>query len=300
MCASRNTTSPWRITGDKQDILEEYYLDFQYSTSTNLTKTPQDYRTGFTPSTWNNHSAGPLLIASPSGEGSDGFDQTQSVSSPGPLVTSLLAVFEKGSFSRSIASANDSREDYDALCQQLRQPFTGLLESRNEGSRGSLQWNEQSPRVDCQSQYVPGLLVEYLYTWLINFRRLDLVEEAVGFLMFLSNAAMLNPNLGSNVNDHTKSITAGRGMVIQKLHIRPIIMTCISILITLQLIGLMTLALYASTRPSWTRSPDSFAILRLGAALARDLPLISSVEAKELVLLDEKEGWIGERKEGRS
>ena len=61
--------------------------------------------------------------------------------------------------------------------------------------------------------------------------------------------------------------------------------------------GLILLAAYATECPSWTESLDSFAVLRLGAAIADELPLISPVEADEVVLLDEKEGWIGESKE---
>lgn len=71
----------------------------------------------------------------------------------------------------------------------------------------------------------------------------------------------------------------------------------ITILIILQLSGLLFLALYSNAHPTWTRWLDSFALLRLGAARKDDLPLISAMDAKELAVLDEKAGWISEANE---
>ena len=89
-------------------------------------------------------------------------------------------------------------------------------------------------------------------------------------------------------------------MVIQKFQISLIPMVLISVLIVGQLVGLILLAWYASVHPSWTESLDSFAVLRLGAAMVKDLPLISAIEAKEVLQLDEKEGWVGACQEGTS
>lgn len=104
---------------------------------------------------------------------------------------------------------------------------------------------------------------------------------------------MLNPNLDASRFD-IPSVGSSPGMVIQKLDISLAGILVISVLILIQLIGLLALAVYPSSRPTWTESLDSFAVLRLGAAMANELPLISSVEAKDLAVLDEKEGWIGE------
>jgi len=81
---------------------------------------------------------------------------------------------------------------------------------------------------------------------------------------------------------------------IQKVHVPLAGLISISILILLQLTGLFSLALYASQHATWTDLLDSFALLRLGAAMADELPLISASEAKELAVLDEKEGWVGD------
>ena len=68
------------------------------------------------------------------------------------------------------------------------------------------------------------------------------------------------------------------------------VMVVISILLAVHLLGLLALAQYASIQPSWT----SFAILRLGGAIGRELPAVSAAEASDLPLLDEKAGGIGD------
>jgi hypothetical protein len=62
----------------------------------------------------------------------------------------------------------------------------------------------------------------------------------------------------------------------------------------MQLVGLLALALYASSRPAWTELLDGFALLRLGAAMAEGLLLVSATDAKELASLDEEAGWVGD------
>ena len=68
----------------------------------------------------------------------------------------------------------------------------------------------------------------------------------------------------------------------------------ISILLTAQLIGLALLSTYAVRHPTWTESLDAFALLRIGAAMAEDVPLISAMQAKDVSMLDERDGWIGD------
>lgn len=86
LCAPKSTASPWRITRDRQDIQEGYYLDFQYSPAASPSTTGNDPRTNFTqrchanttmgyfelPNVWNNHSTGPLLEKAPN-ENKNGY-----------------------------------------------------------------------------------------------------------------------------------------------------------------------------------------------------------------------------------
>lgn len=145
------------------------------------------------------------------------------------------------------------------------------------------QWTQNSTRVDCEYGYAPGKETDFLYECLINFRDLDIANSALTMAMFFGSEAMLNPNLDPSRFDN-RGISSYPGSVIQKSYMPPAAMIVISVLIVLQITGILALALYASSCPAWTETLDSFAIFRLGAAMADELPLISAVEAKMLVV----------------
>lgn len=83
-------------------------------------------------------------------------------------------------------------------------------------------------------------------------------------------------------------------MAIQKFSSAKAPSTAISLLILLQVIGLLLFAAYSVSQPTWTATLDGFATLRIGAALADGLPLISSMQAKDVALLGGKRGCIGD------
>ncbi|KAL9621641.1 MAG: hypothetical protein Q9160_003893 [Pyrenula sp. 1 TL-2023] len=72
----------------------------------------------------------------------------------------------------------------------------------------------------------------------------------------------------------------------------------ISVILALHLIGLWLLAIFAMVVPTWTRSLDSWALIRMGAAISEevhaDLPLLGNIRADEAKILDHMEGWVGE------
>ena len=71
-------------------------------------------------------------------------------------------------------------------------------------------------------------------------------------------------------------------------------MIFISILIAIQLSGLLALATYAYRFRTRTKVFDGFTLLRLGMTIAEDMPLIPSVDADETAVLNEREGWLDE------
>ena len=71
-------------------------------------------------------------------------------------------------------------------------------------------------------------------------------------------------------------------------------MFVISTLLVAQYIGMAIFAQYILRHHTWTGSLNIFAILKLGAAMAEDIPLVSAMQAKEAKALDERAGWIGD------
>ena len=96
--------------------------------------------------------------------------------------------------------------------------------------------------------------------------------------------------------DGCRGIYTSAGTEILKLKMPKSVMVLISFCIVLQLICLLFPAIYASSRPTWIESLDSFEMLRLGAAIAGELPSISALEAKHMAVLDKKRGCISSQK----
>lgn len=71
-------------------------------------------------------------------------------------------------------------------------------------------------------------------------------------------------------------------------------MIFVSILLGLYILMLIPLAIYATWTPRWTAQLDSFAMMRIGAAVAEKLPLTVGQNKNTIKSLDEIPGWIGD------
>jgi hypothetical protein len=99
----------------------------------------------------------------------------------------------------------------------------------------------------------------------------------MGASVFYANQVILNQALVSGGVPYGRRLSTSPGYPILRLRISIPAICTISALILLQLTFLFLLAFYAS-KPTWTRSLDSFAVLRMGASIAEEVPLISSLE----------------------
>ncbi|RJE26737.1 hypothetical protein PHISCL_00968 [Aspergillus sclerotialis] len=68
----------------------------------------------------------------------------------------------------------------------------------------------------------------------------------------------------------------------------------VSIVLATYLAALFALAIYATYAPRWTDQLDSFAMIRIGSALAHDVPLLASSYTKEISVLDTLPGVMGD------
>lgn len=347
-CAPGNFS--WIPSDNKQDISEEFYMDFQSS----LSPAEYNYFNGkvdsigsiiynFTyhcttnstlayfqpPSYWNRHEVqdivdlGPKSALLPTGPNARFQPQNLSASLKvsGPFLTSILALFGKDTFFDNIAKANDTHDNNLEVCQALRMPLTGLCTGEesmcnpynfSSGSPGPVldclnpgDEDPANPITDPKDQHPTGTLASYLFLFLQRFNNLNSTNAALTLTNFYSSLAMLDTSKALDATYFEPSfgqvaevIYASPGLNIQKLHAPLAGLIIISVLIIFQLTGLFLLAVYASSYPTWTSSLDSFALLRMGAAMADELPLISALEAKELAVLDEKAGWVGDAGDG--
>lgn len=74
-------------------------------------------------------------------------------------------------------------------------------------------------------------------------------------------------------------------------------MIFVSILLGLYILMLIPLAVYAAWTPHWTAQLDSFAMMRIGDAIAEKLPLTVGQNRDTIKSLDEIPGWVGDTSE---
>ena len=312
--------SPWGSGRDRQDISEEMYLSLYQAENITGQEISLTYHcvlnttAGYfeLPNYWDNHAAGNILADWPEDEiyQDDYFgifgaepqhEKDRSVISSrarpllrtksrtrrnfaagqGPLIITALAIFGNGTFFNTLALANDTGSDALKICNQLYFPFPSLFSPSSSTT---------DPAPTC-SPNGNGLLASALLEWLSVFMDSENLEQALTVTMFSVCNALVQPDWWRYV----RTVYASPGTDVLKPNMSPIVMIMITSLIALQVFTLLGLAIYASTRPTWTESLDSFAVLRLGAAMAADLPIISPLEDDELAVLDEKEGWIGQQ-----
>jgi hypothetical protein len=60
----------------------------------------------------------------------------------------------------------------------------------------------------------------------------------------------------------------------------------ISIILGLDILMLLSLTVYAPFTPGWTSTFDSFTMMRMGAAIAEDVPLLVGRETDKIDVLD--------------
>lgn len=331
VCAPGNVGySPWKDTADRQDISEEFWLDYQ--------RTPQpsgggvwgitDGGSNYTqhcygnstlgyfelPNHWNGHVAGPLLdTVPPNGPNltyRNGSPEETTAGppittpedgqgTPGPFLAAIMAIFGPNTFFNAAAANSNWTSTYttEALCTQLRYPFTGFADYFVSPGTFNTSWTPSYASLDCpltdpSDDPAPPLL-RALMSWLPNFGAQDSALAALTLTTYAAANAILNNGASDSTTGYYISSSAGTAL--QKPTIALAGIVVVSLLLAVQIIGLTLLALYASRSATWTENLDAWAMLRVGAEMGReDVPAVSSLEARRAGVLDEKMGWVGD------
>ena len=259
-----------------------------------------------------------------------------SPAAPGPLATSVRALFGNNTFFNSIINANDTRGANLDVCRALRMPLTGLCTRRSgDGLMCNPYKYESGSTLRCirpSDSNSPGetednypedyglsnatassrTLAYFLYMWLQRFNNWNSTMAALTLTNFYSARAILDPSRASELYTFSAfdemetrasetplalPIYSSPGLRIQKLQMPFTPIVIISLLILLHISGLLALGVCTSMQRTWTASLDGFALLRMGKAMSEALPLVSAAERKEADVLDRTEGWIGDEDE---
>lgn len=293
-------SSPWMDTLNRQDISEEVWIDYQWTSSSADIGVSADKDRNFTqhcygnstlgffelPNYWNGHVIGPLLDRilrnGPNLTYRNG-DPSQSTAGsisdiqygvPGPFLTAILAIFGPNSFFTATAASSNYTSTYTTLqlCAQLRYPFTSLANSPIS-QKFDIDWKPGNANLDCLTSHNPyGLtypLLTALMNWMPNFGNKDTAIAALTLTTYAAGNAILS--MGTARDPNANDVSSSPGTSIQRPTISLAGIIVVSLLLVIQILGLLILALYSSRSVGWTASLDSFAMLRIGLGLGRPI-----------------------------
>jgi hypothetical protein len=246
------------------------------------------------------------------------YTETPSAKWPvsGPLTMSAIALFGNTSWlSNAITyTANMTYEDEDdrdvlswrQICASM--PFANLVVN-GAGGFGPTQACARADSSLAAGRNLRSMdLLRLIHEWIMvlaptkSERKTDMVESLLQTSLFTAHQTMLtfySPNVmgryGQVGGVVGRTIYSSPGQLLHKPAMSKGALIVLSILIVLQLLGLMYLAYYISFSPTWTGALDVIAIAQMGASLGHRnlLPSIGTVTAEEQNALSHVDGLIG-------
>ncbi|KAK3719604.1 hypothetical protein LTR37_004141 [Vermiconidia calcicola] len=221
------------------------------------------------------------------------------VPTPGPLMTSALAMFGNESF--FYVAANSSEQSYppasSQICQAGNIPFSRYRLLRSDAEYG---WLSACTDINSSSNRVTNghWLDEMIYNSTVVFNNIcvastghcssdsdpytgyyNSASEALSVAMFFANEALLTRTATQTSEERARIIYTSPGSQVIRPFMTTGAMIAVSVLVSLQVLGLGILALYIYTVPTWTTKLDSYAIAQLTkdmdgntvAAIGRDV-----------------------------
>ena len=302
--------SPWKSTRDRQDISEQMYLNVNISeTGTNLKegsfKVAVNTTLGYfeLPNYANSEKAGKVLANDPitpckldchasnkrQAMTVENNDTTWAqVFNKGPLTMVAMALFDQGSY---LDTRTPLFHSYRFLTDGRRQciglaPLSMLMIKY-----------PSAPEYDClesadQPDPSDKSLFDEITRWLSNFFERERMQNALHGATILASQLWLSNPPSFSVGGLDISYDIGISSS------RPTITTAgisiISIFLALDLLLLLAMATYAACSATWTPSLDAFAMMRIGAGRAEDLPLLVDRQDTKSKLLNQIPGWVGD------
>jgi hypothetical protein len=186
------------------------------------------------------------------------FFNTETFRTPGPLMTTALAMFGNTSFfyAASMADKESSNQTINSICEQASLPLTGLGLQNSQHqwcNRAGLRSYETAPSME-------GFMASYFE----GFRDGNRTENMLEMGMFFANEALLTTAASER---DARRIYFNPGTTITKPKRDMAAIICVSVLIGLQTIGLCVLMWYILHAPTWTDTLDADALAQIGGQL---------------------------------
>lgn len=237
--------------------------------------------------------------------GLDPFATWNSVT-PGPLMTSALAMFGNESFFFVAANGSNSTSPYPMIpiCQAANVPFSRLSYSLTPYFQSWQQFLGSCNDIDtlyfARTAAASGQLENMLYNWFTIFNSTDassgnMAKEALEIAMFFANQAWLTNTAAQTLLANARPIYFSPGSPVFRPAKTVAGTVIISTLILLQIVGLSVLVWYIYTVPTWASALDSVTVVQLARDLGGEveLPPMGEVDDKALEKLKDVDGLVG-------
>lgn len=218
---------------------------------------------------------------------------------PGPLMSTAVAIFGNGSFFQTAANATNRTEAVREICSGQGVPFesgfygyAGISHRRSSPCEYGLEYT-----TDLSLQ---GLMWSFFYSW----NDTTDAEALLGIALFYANEALMMQALSAdnNADLSTTGVWSDPGTVYIKPSVSLVAIIIISVVIGLQVLGILVLMVYITRSPTWTPTLNALATARIGAALLPEtLPAMGELKFGYAKLLDHVDGIVGvvgERQDG--
>jgi hypothetical protein len=191
---------------------------------------------------------------------------------PGPLTTTLLAMFDNSSFYQTATNVTlntDARSIFLALCVR-GSPFNIFpLYTTREFAEVMSTCNDISYRPVNTTKADIDLLV---YKWLNAWSNTDDLTQALAAGNYLSSKALLTKAGGQNVPQGSRMIATAAGTTVSKPDVSLPAKIVISVLLAVQVLSLIGLVVFIYSSKTWNRRLLPLMILLLGEGLEGEIP----------------------------
>lgn len=217
----------------------------------------------------------------------------------GPLMTSVLAIFGRDSWINGLANLTSARdEDRDtldtlnsdqpallsALCDSLpfrQSTFSSLSDTYSHDSCGDSMLH---------------LMITYS-DHISRWSRNTTAEARLNVAMFLANQAALTSHTQGVLpwgRDTGREIYTAPGISVSKPDINLPSLIILSVIVCLQVLGLLWLGCWIAMQPTWTRTLDAMAVARVAASFDPNLlPPFRTIGQKDWDKLSRIDGLVG-------
>lgn len=190
-----------------------------------------------------------------------------------------MAIFGNNSFFFTAVNVSDisAGDKYSQICQEASIPFLNLVHLfQNPAGCPGVDFYFENDSIGAEQ------LALLIFRFIQIFNDSQQANQPPGSALFFANQAVLTltadatSNLGS-----ARYIYRSDGHHTQKPFISLPAIIVVSVLMLLQITGLLSLRVYNYRNPAWTDSLDAFAMARIGASLqAGSLPAIHLLERR--------------------